>query len=265
VFLLLLLLPLARSRFRMTRMNQAGPLKKVLIKVAAGAVTALLGSLAVVIGLGSRRAACRVVHIWGHALIRLVGAPVTVEGLEHLAPEQRYVIMANHESSLDIPVLLAALPARIELRFLAKKSLFAVPFLGGAMKAAGFIPVDREDRSTAAATLAQTLVEIARGGSPLIFPEQTWTADGRLLPFARGGFLIALKSGLPILPIGLEGPRIVLPPRAGVMRPRPMTVRIGKPIPTEGLGVSSKTELMARTRREIDRLRGSAGHIRDGA
>jgi 1-acyl-sn-glycerol-3-phosphate acyltransferase len=193
----------------------------------------------------------------------IVGVRVDVEGLDHIGAGRRFVIMANHESSLDIVTLLTALPASLEPRFLAKRSLFGIPFLGWAMKAAGFVPVNREDRSTAPAMLAQTLDEVAKGGSPLVFPEETWTTDGRLLPFARGGFIVALKSGLPILPVGLEGPRLVLPPEQGIVRPQPVTVRIGAPIPTDDLGVSRRRELMDRTRAEIDRLRGPAGHIRE--
>ena len=243
--------------------NRVGPLRTLVVKIAFGLATAVLGSTAVVAGLVSQRAAARVTHLWGRACLRIAGVPIVVEGLENMVGGERYVIMANHESSLDIVVLLTALPASVELRFLAKKSLFSIPFLGWAMKAAGFIPVDREDRSTAAATLNQTLDEVARGGSPLVFPEETWTTDGRLLPFARGGFLVALKSGLPILPVGLEGPRLILPPNEGVVRPQPVIVRIGEPIPTAGLGVSSRRDLMDRTRREIDRLRGFSGHVPD--
>jgi 1-acyl-sn-glycerol-3-phosphate acyltransferase len=223
-------------------------------------VTVVLGSLAVVVAWFSRRASVRVAHLWGRISVRLVGVPISVEGLDHIVAGERYVIMANHESALDIPVLLTALPTTLELRFLAKESLFAIPFLGWAMRASGFIPVNREDRSTGAATFARTLAEVRRGGSPLVFPEQTWTLDGRLLPFARGGFLVALKAGLAILPVGLEGPRLVLPPDEGTIHPRPVTVRIGAPIPTTGLGISRRDELMAATRREIDRLRGPLGH-----
>ena len=111
--------------------------------------------------------------------------------------------------------------------------------------------------------LAETMREVESGSSPLVFPEETWTLDGRLLPFQRGGFLVALKTGLPILPVGLEGPRLVLPPDEGLIRPQPVTVRIGPPIPTRGLGVSHRRDLTAATRREIDRLRGSAGHLGD--
>lgn len=242
-------------------MSELGPVRVALLRVGFALATALLGSFAVLVAVVSRRASVRVAHLWGRVCVRMAGVRVAVEGRGLMADGQRYVIMANHESGLDIPVLLTALPASLELRFLAKKSLFEVPFLGWAMHVMGFIPVDREDRSTAAATLAQTLAEVSRGGSPLVFPEQTWTLDGRLLPFQRGGFLVALKSGLPILPVGLEGPRLVFPPEARTISPQPVTVRIGAPIPTACVGVSRRRELTDTVRREIDRLRGPSGHI----
>ncbi|MCU0232921.1 MAG: 1-acyl-sn-glycerol-3-phosphate acyltransferase [Thermoanaerobaculales bacterium] len=244
-------------------MPDLGDLRFAVIRFGVVVATAILGSLAVVVGLGSRRASVRVAHLWGRCCLRLAGVPVTVEGRERIAAGGRYVIMANHESGLDIPALLAALPPSIELRFLAKRSLFRVPFLGWSMRVMGFIPVDREDRSTAAETLAQTLAQVRQGGSPLVFPEETFTADGRLRPFSRGGFLVALKSGLPVLPVGLEGPRLVLPPDGRSLSPRPITVRIGEPIPTAGLGVSRRRALTAEVRSAIDLLRGPSGHVAD--
>ena len=133
-------------------MTELGSIQIFVRRVAFGAVTGVLGTAAVVAGLFSRRWAALVVHLWGRACLLIAGVPVAVEGIEHIVPGERYVIMANHESALDIPVLLAALPTALEVRFLAKKSLFSVPFLGWAMRSAGFVPVDREDRSSAAAT-----------------------------------------------------------------------------------------------------------------
>ena len=244
-------------------MSELGKIRTALLVVAVGTATVVLGSLAVIVGLFSRRWAVRVAHLWGRVCLHLAGVPVAVEGLENISVDQRYVIMANHESGLDIPVLLTALPTFLEVRFLAKKSLFTVPFLGWAMRSAGFVPVDREDRTTAISMLAQTLDEVRRGASPLVFPEETWTVDGRLLPFQRGGFVVALKTGLAILPVGLEGSCVVMPPDQGTFRPGPVTVRIGPPIPTSGLGISGRPVLTATTRREIDRLRGSSGHVRE--
>lgn len=240
-----------------------GSLRTLLLRVSIAVVTAILGSAAVVIAVFSHRRAVHVAHLWGRTCLRLAGIQVTVEGLENITPGERYVILANHESVLDIPVLLTALPTSLELRFLAKKSLFSVPFLGWAMKSMGFVPVDRVDRSSATAMLAQTLDEVRKGASPLIFPEETWTLDGRLLPFQRGGFLVAIKTGLSILPTGLEGPRLILPPDRDAIRPGPVTVRIGRPIRTSNLGISARVELSMAVRREIDWLRGSRGHIRD--
>ena len=244
-------------------MSELSHFRAVLLRLGVTLATVVLGSFAVVAAFWSRSASVRVAHVWGRSLLRLAGVPVEVEGLERIDISQRYVIMANHESGLDIPALLTALPPAIELRFLAKKSLFGVPFLGWAMRVMGFIPVDREDRSTATATLARTLAEVRDGCSPLVFPEETWTLDGRLLPFQRGGFLVALKSGLPILPVGLEGPRLVFPPEARTIRQQPVTVRIGVPIPTAGLGVSQRRTLTAAVRSEVDRLRGPLGHVAD--
>jgi len=250
-------------RVNSTAVAQLGPFRTSVVKIAVGLTTAVLGSAAAAAGLVSQRWSARIAHLWGRICLWMIGVRVAVEGLGRIEDDRRYVIMVNHESSLDILVLLTALPPSVELRFLAKQSLFKIPFLGWAMTSAGFIPVNREDRSTAAATLKQTLDEVERGGSPLVFPEETWTTNGRLLPFARGGFLVALKSGLPILPIGLEGSRLVLPPGEGVIRPRRVTVRIGEPIATSGVGVSRLRELMQLTRSRVDRLRGPAGHVPD--
>lgn len=223
----------------------------------------VLGTVAVGAGLMSRRLAARVTHLWAKTCLRLTGTPLLVEGLEHIQPNCRHVVMVNHESSLDILVLLDALPTSLEVRFLAKKSLFSIPFLGWAMRAAGFVPVNRDDRSTARETFARSLNVIDRGGSPLIFPEETWTTDGALLPFQRGGFLIALKSGLEILPIGLEGPRLVLPPGDGSIYPQQVTVRIGRPITTVDVKTIDRAALTAEVRSAIDSLRGPRGHITD--
>ncbi|MGE5234906.1 MAG: lysophospholipid acyltransferase family protein [Acidobacteriota bacterium] len=188
------------------------------------------------------------VILWG-ALVRL-----TVEGRERVPTDRPVVFMSNHESWLDIPALLVAIPGQV--RFLAKKSLFSVPFLGWAMRAMGFIPVDRENRRTAIRSFEEAAERIKRGRSVLVFPEETRTTDGSLLPFQRGGFLIALKAGLPIVPIGLDGARRLLPKHSYLLRPGRVTVRFGTPIPTSGLGVTAKGVLMEKVREQMEALRG---------
>jgi 1-acyl-sn-glycerol-3-phosphate acyltransferase len=187
------------------------------------------------------------VALWA-ALVRL-----RVEGRDRVPRGVPVVFMSNHESWLDIPVLLVAIPGQV--RFLAKKSLFSVPFLGWAMRAMGFIPVDRENRRTAIRSFETAAARIRAGRSVLVFPEETRTTDGELLPFQRGGFLIALKAGLPIVPIGLEGARRAMPKHSYLLRPGRITARFGDPIPTAGRGVTAKAELMEEVRRAIAALR----------
>jgi len=180
---------------------------------------------------------------------------VRVEGAARVPADVPVVFMSNHESWLDIPVLMATIPGQV--RFLAKKSLFSIPFLGWAMRAMGFIPVDRENRRTAIKSFETAAARIRAGRSVLVFPEETRTSDGKLLPFQRGGFLIALKAALPIVPVGIDGARRCMPKYNYLLRPGRITVRFGEPIPTAGRAVSEKTALMAETRDAIAVLRGT--------
>lgn len=202
-------------------------------------------------------------RLWGRVILWSALVRIAVEGAERVPQDQPVVFMSNHESWLDIPVLLAAIPGQV--RFLAKKSLFSIPFLGWAMRAMGFIPVDRENRRTAIKSFEEAAARIRAGRSVLVFPEETRTTDGSLLPFQRGGFLIALKSGLPIVPVGLDGPRRCMPKHNYLLRPGKITVRFGDPIPTAGRAVSEKTALMDATRNAIAVLRGTPADVRDTA
>ena len=179
------------------------------------------------------------------------------EGRERVPRGEPVVFMANHESWLDIPALLAAVP--VQVRFLAKKSLFKVPFLGWAIAAMGFIPVDRENRREAVRSFEEAAARIRRGRSVLLFPEETRSTDGNLLPLQRGGFLIALKAGIPIVPVGIEGAGRCLGKHNYLIRPGTVTVRFGEPIPTAGRGVTEKAALMDKVRVAIERLRGNSG------
>ena len=197
----------------------------------------------------------RVARAWGRLCLRLAGCALRVDGRERIDPGARYVVMANHQSNMDIPALLAALPVQLQTSYWAKESLFRVPFLGAAMRAMGFVPVDRVNRSSAAAMFAASLQLVRDGRSPLVFPEETLAPDDDLLPFQRGGFLMAIKSGLPVLPVGVKGTRDVLPPGSRRFKPGPVRVRIGEPIPTADLKVTEREELAERVRAAVDGLR----------
>src|SRR6185295_3118699 len=146
---------------------------------------------------------------WARTILGFSGIRVSVLHAERLRSPKGCVVVANHESYADILVLLARLP--LPVRFLAKRSVFRVPVLGWSIAAAGFVPVDRGDRSRGAATFEAALARLEGGRSLVIFPEETRTRTGELLPFKKGAALLALRSGLPLLPVGIAGTRRVLP------------------------------------------------------
>jgi len=194
-------------------------------------------------------------RIWGRGVLLGGFVRLKSEGRERVPRDEPVVFMANHESWLDIPALLAAIP--VQVRFLAKKSLFSWPLFGWAIASMGFIPVDRKNRREAVKSFEEAATRIRAGRSVLIFPEETRSTDGELLPLQRGGFLIAIKAGIPIVPVGLEGPRRCLPKYNYLIRPGLITVRFGDPIPTAGRGVTEKGELAEAVRNALERLRGN--------
>ncbi len=195
----------------------------------------------------------RVYLFWARAWARVViagcGFPVRIEVDPEARRTSAAILMANHESVLDIFVLLAAVPQ--DVRFLAKRSLFQIPVLGWSMWLGGFIPVDR-DRADSAREVFETLEKkLAEGVSVLIFPEGTRSRDGELLPFKKSGFLLALRTGAPIVPVGISGAHASLGRGAFALRRCPIHVRVGRPVPTEGLGVSRRAALMEEVRAAI--------------
>jgi 1-acyl-sn-glycerol-3-phosphate acyltransferase len=235
---------------------------RALVTLFAAAVavvdTIVLGSYGAIVGFIPPRGdwTLKGARLWARIILAAGLVRLRVEGAARVPRGSAVVFMSNHESWLDIPVLLAAIP--VQVRFLAKKSLFSIPFFGWAISSMGFIPVDRQNRREAIRSFEQAAQRIRAGRSVLVFPEETRTSDGTLLPFQRGGFLIAIKSGLPIVPVGLDGARRCMPKFSYLLRPGAITVRFGEPIPTAGLGVTAKDELMAAVRERVDRLRGNS-------
>jgi len=193
-------------------------------------------------------------RLWSKGLLFCAWLRVETRFAVPLDPQARYVYMANHQSLFDIPVLLATLPGKT--RFLAKKSLFQIPIFGWAMSIAGFIPVDRRDRSTARDMFAEAIARLRAGVSLLVFPEETRSLDGKVHAFQRGGFLLAMKSGLPIVPVGLNGTFDVQPRRSFLIRPRRIVVNYGAPVQTDGVELRSKRVLVSEARAEVARLAG---------
>ena len=193
---------------------------------------------------------------WARTLLALAGVRVRVKNRVRLARDRSFVVVANHESFCDVLVLLAHLP--MQVRFLAKRSVFRVPILGWSIAAAGFIPVDREERSRSAAAVEAALRRLKGGRSVVVFPEETRTRSGELLRFKKGAAHLALKSELPILPLGLAGTFRVLPRGTFLITPGPVVLAVGDPIETAGRSPRERTALTDETRERVLVLREEA-------
>jgi 1-acyl-sn-glycerol-3-phosphate acyltransferase len=191
----------------------------------------------------------RMARIWGKLLLAFSFIRVRVEGLERLDPNANYVFAANHASYMDIPAILARLPH--QFRFFAKKGLFSIPFLGWHLKRAGHVPVDRSNARNSLKSMAEGARIVAeRRISVLLFPEGGRTPQG-LRPFKEGAAYIAIKAGVPLVPMAIIGMRELLPMDSIHIRAGHAVLRIGDPIPTAGLKVHDREALNARLREEV--------------
>ncbi|MAQ17259.1 MAG: 1-acyl-sn-glycerol-3-phosphate acyltransferase [Sandaracinus sp.] len=187
---------------------------------------------------------------WSRAAVRLADMRVEVAGLEHVDPDQTYVVMSNHQSNYDIFTVYYAFPGT--LRMVAKVEIRKFPLIGRAMEAAEFVFVDRRDNRRARASLDAAAELMASGVSVWIAPEGTRSRTGHMGPFKKGGFMLALNAGIPILPATLWGTRAVQPiSQLAVHRSQPVSLRFHAPIATTDYGVERRDELMARVRQVI--------------
>jgi 1-acyl-sn-glycerol-3-phosphate acyltransferase len=193
-----------------------------------------------------------IIRLWARLLIGAAGIDLRAEGVETIDPRQRYILVSNHHSYYDIPCILAAIPQPI--RFMAKVSLFKIPIFGWGLGRAGFIPIDRQNRRTAVRSFDLAVQRIRKGNTVVVFPEEGRSRERAMRPFQRGGFLLALRSELPILPIAINGTYDVYRAGAKWITAGPVTIRVGTPIPTAGLTVREKDRLLTESREQIERM-----------
>jgi 1-acyl-sn-glycerol-3-phosphate acyltransferase len=199
--------------------------------------------------------AYRINQFWTWIILRVGGIRLRITGLENLDPKRQYVFIANHQSNIDIPVLVQALP-EFQLRWLAKKELLRVPFLGWAMWATKHVTVDRSDPQDALLSLARAKERLGAGISLVIYPEGTRSRDGRLQRFKKGGFLLAVQTNTPIVPITVNGSATLLPAGSWRLRPGAIAITIDKPVSVEGFRPGNLRLLVNQVRATIDaRLR----------
>lgn len=154
----------------------------------------------------------KVAIFWGKTIFLMSGSKLQVHGAERAVQEGPVIVLSNHQSMFDIGIMYKVLP--VSFRWMAKSSLFRIPFFGWAMKGAGYIPVERDDRKKALKSLFDAAVQIRGGKSVIVFPEGTrGKADGALLSFKKGGFILAKKAGVVLQPMTIWGAHRIMPPQ----------------------------------------------------
>lgn len=205
-------------------------LRGLLTILTSVVVTTVLGLIAIIAGAvtGKPTIVFRLGRLWARAHLGVMGIAPVYSGLEHAEGLAPRIFLANHLSALDIWVLTAVLP--VTTRFVSKRTIFWIPVLGQAMAVAGFIAIDRRDRTSAIRSLSSAVGPIRRGASVILFPEGTRSRDGRLARFKRGAFHLALEAGVPVVPVAISGTHHVIRPRSIIVRPGPVHVTFAPPI-----------------------------------
>jgi 1-acyl-sn-glycerol-3-phosphate acyltransferase len=187
---------------------------------------------------------------WARSLLWICGVKVTVEGLDKISSDGSYVFVSNHLSYMDTPVVLANIP--VQFRFLAKRGLFQIPLLGTHLARAGHIPVPRDDARAAVKTMT-TAAQIIRERrvSLLIFPEGGRSQTGQLDSFKEGAAYIAIRAGVPIVPMALIGTREILPYGSAHVRSGRVMMRIGDPVSTHNVDIRDRSRITGELRDRI--------------
>ncbi len=210
----------------------------------------------------------RLVHLnsilWGRSIIDMSSIwKLVVTGREHLQAGKHYIIIANHQSMLDILAVCAALP--LNFKFLAKRELFHIPFMGWAMSSAGYVPVDRASHKSGRDAIRRINRVLEKNVSVLLFPEGTRSPDGKIRAFKMGAFKLARDNKIEILPIVIDGTGQALPKKSFLIRKRSsFVVSIGKPVSLDDFADSSMEEAKEKIRHEmvsrLERLRHGRSH-----
>lgn len=196
---------------------------------------------------------------WAAKLVDAVRIDCTVNDPHgfKVEPGKRYIIMGNHRSHYDIPLMVLSLPGSI--RMLTKKELFKVPIWGRGLRAGEFMTIDRSDIEQAKKDLAAARAKMEDGVVLWIAPEGTRSRTGRMGEFKKGGFVMAIESGATIIPVGILGSEKVLPPKTlDLVFDQKVTINIGSPIEASDYDLERKEDLMQEVRRSIAQLCGEA-------
>jgi len=188
----------------------------------------------------------KIANLWARMLLWLTNTRVDVIGRENVLMNRPQIFMANHQSDFDILIVLAHIPG--QFRWIAKKELFKIPVFGKAMRNAGYIEIDRQNHEKALMSLDEAAQKIREGKSVVTFPEGTRSRDGKIKPFKQGMFHLAIRSGVPIVPISIIGANEIMPKRTLKVRPGRITMIIDRPVEVTGYTLDTRGELIEKIR-----------------
>jgi 1-acyl-sn-glycerol-3-phosphate acyltransferase len=179
--------------------------------------------------------------------VRLAGVKIEIQGMENLQSGRSYIYMSNHVSNLDPPILVPSVPGRCSV--LVKKEVFRVPIFGTAMRVADLVPVDRSNREAAIESVHAAAEVLRHGLNMVIYPEGTRSTDGRLLPFKKGPFHLAIEAGVPVVPVTILGTAELWPKGTLAMKSGRATLIFHPPI--DPADFADRDQLMAAVREQI--------------
>lgn len=228
-------------------------IRSALVVMVAITVTAFMSTCAFLFPLISpgENKVHKIANLWARMLLWLASTRVEVIGKEHVLMDKPQIFMANHQSDIDILIVLAHIPG--QFRWIAKKELFKIPVFGKAMKNAGYIEIDRQNHEKALKSLDEAAEKIREGKSVVTFPEGTRSKDGTIRPFKQGMFHLAIQARVPIIPISIIGAHEIMPKRTLAVRPGRVTMVIDRPVEVSGYTIETRGELIERVRNIIIR------------
>jgi len=214
-------------------------------------LTFTLAAVAIVCTLfdGTGRAYHRVASAWSSISLGMAGVAVKVSGLENIPKSTPAIYMSNHQSNFDILALYQAIPGKFS--WIAKEELFSYPVFGQSMKRAGYIPLNRSDGRKSLKSMIAAAARINQGDSVVIFPEGTRSEDGKLIPFKQGGFLLAEKAKVPVVPVSISGSGDINPAKKFRLKPGTIHIKFAEPISETAQVGRKRTDMMDQVRAAI--------------
>lgn len=199
------------------------------------------------------------VRLWSRMILKTIFSPVTVSGLDRLDLSKPYMYASNHLSAIDIPVIYAHLP--VQFRVMAKIELFSYPFVGWHLRRSGQLPIERENALASMRSLNRAADTLKAGTPLLVFPEGGRSSTGQVKPFLPGVFYAAIKAQAEVVPIALVGLYELLPMDTYHIRPRPLEMLVGAPIPSAGYTTREAEKLAVVVQKAVEELYYSCAEV----